>query len=384
MDGPVGTDAAMSIRGAGHRGQPKPGRNRIFKSPNQLSPRMLWGEQRIAEITEDTPSVERSSREVGGFVFAGSLFAVYNGDIWQVDLEGESYTNLGGPPGGGSWKWAQVSGSVGVALDNGGSIYRQVGALGTSGWTEVVADDGGGDWDMVDTDLNGTWVAVRANGVTDSDVIRSADDGMTWTSVATLTPSGSDPPDKVIHDRDGRWVIAHKGSSYGELWHSTDGATWTLWDYSALTSDGDTIAKDVGALGGRVACAGGFLSDAEIIESSDLSTKDHTYSIPSRGASLLTRTPGGVWWGMEDVNNRYWRIPPDGGAVTEYLAPSTLRISASYDAWTHNGDRFVINNVESTYYGLAYSDDDGITFTQIDSPPVGSGAVDCVFSYHAT
>lgn len=58
------------IRPSSHRATPKPGQNRVFKSPNQLSPRMLWGEQRLAEITEQTPNIARSNQEVGDLIVA--------------------------------------------------------------------------------------------------------------------------------------------------------------------------------------------------------------------------------------------------------------------------------------------------------------------------
>lgn len=60
------------IRPSSHRSTPKPGQNRVFKSPNQLSPRMLWGEQRLAEIPERTPTVERSNALVGVLQFVGN------------------------------------------------------------------------------------------------------------------------------------------------------------------------------------------------------------------------------------------------------------------------------------------------------------------------
>lgn len=53
----------------GHRTDPKEGQNRVFKSPNGMSPKFLWQQYRLSELVEVTPTIPRGNRPVVGFFY---------------------------------------------------------------------------------------------------------------------------------------------------------------------------------------------------------------------------------------------------------------------------------------------------------------------------
>ncbi len=52
----------MRIRRERHESEPEPGLNRVFRSPNGISPAFLWQQQRLATVPVVTPNIERGSQ----------------------------------------------------------------------------------------------------------------------------------------------------------------------------------------------------------------------------------------------------------------------------------------------------------------------------------
>lgn len=126
-----------NIRDVGHRSQPQPGRNRVLRSPNQLSPQMLWGEQRLAEIAAKTPDYEQSNLGSG----------IPEPETTTLLAEGNPTSTAGNPyPSGSVWATINTSGwglSLGDALfwvmhaDQYSGFTYNGKFLVPSGWTEA-------------------------------------------------------------------------------------------------------------------------------------------------------------------------------------------------------------------------------------------------------
>lgn len=249
--------------------------------------------------------------------------------IWLSTDEGANFGNVYSVPGDLYFALA-TSGSTVVAVGETGLVVRSTN--GGNNWTQVANPGLFDDLKSVANDGNGVWLASGDFGLS---LLRSNDDGQTWTE---LTAPSAVSLRAIAWHPDTEWILAGEGTALsGIIYRSTDnGTTWQLLadDLSApINSVAINTAGEITAVGesglifqGTVSTA--FVSPAGYVPvSQDLSTVVATSSggflVGGLSGTLLSVDGSGV---SDDSVT-------DGPDVTALvvLADESILISGAYD-----------------------------------------------------
>lgn len=249
--------------------------------------------------------------------------------IWLSTDQGANFGNVYSVPGDLYFALA-ASGSTVVAVGETGLVVRS--ANGGNTWTQVANPGLFGDLISVANDGNGVWLAAGDFGTS---LLRSTDDGQTWT--APTAPSAISLRAIAWHP-DTDWILAGEGTTTlsGIIYRSIDnGTTWQLLagDLTApINSLAINTAGEITAVGESGLILQGTVSSAfapptgYVPVSQSLSTV-----IATSSGSFLVGGESGTLLGVDGsgVSNDSLIEGPDVTAIL-VLADDSILISGTY------------------------------------------------------
>lgn len=200
-----------------------------------------------------TPASSVGRTQVSSLSGAWSGVTTDGSGTWIAIRNGESGTNdlARSTDDGVTWSYASTGVSTslkGIAYGNGYFVIATSGSTtlrsttGAGGSWSASAPTPSSNWTRIGYG-NGVFIATKASsggGASSSNMMRSTDDGATWSSVSTpaFTNSGDTIYYQGISYGNGTWVIPVEEYSFlldgSEVLRSTnDGVTWTVTGYSS-------------------------------------------------------------------------------------------------------------------------------------------------------